>query len=64
MPDRPMRAHLVVVSAPILHLFGRVRKRQEPVGVQALRPEATVEGLDVSVAIFPQPIWSSGMPSE
>ena len=49
VPDRPMRANLVVVSAPILHLFGRVGKRQEPVGVQALRPEATVEGFDVGV---------------
>ncbi len=49
MPDRPMRAHLVVVSAPILHLFRRVGKRQEPVGVQALRPEAAVEGFDVGV---------------
>ena len=39
----------VVVSAPILQLFGRVGKRQEPVGVQALGPEAAVEGLDEGV---------------
>jgi hypothetical protein len=44
-----MRAHLVVISAPILHLFSRIGKRQEPVGVQVLRPEVTVEGLDVGV---------------
>jgi hypothetical protein len=44
-----MRAHLVVVSAPIINLFGRIGKRQELVGVQALRPEATVEGFDVGV---------------
>lgn len=49
MPDRPVRAHLVVVSAPILQLFGGVGKGQEPVGVQVLRPEATVEGFDVGV---------------
>ena len=47
MPDRPVRPILVAVSAPSLQLFGRVRKGQEPVGVQALGPEATVEGFDV-----------------
>lgn len=40
---------LVVVSAPTLQLFGRVGKRQEPVGVQALGPEAAVKGLDEGV---------------
>lgn len=49
VPDRPMRADLVIVSAPILHLFGRVGKRQEPVRVQAFCPEAPVEGFDVGV---------------
>ena len=49
MPDRPVRPILVVVSAPSLQLFGRVRKGQEPVGVQAFGPEATVEGFDVGV---------------
>jgi hypothetical protein len=44
-------AHLIVVSAPILHLFGRVRKRQEPVGIQALRPEAAVERFDVGIVV-------------
>jgi hypothetical protein len=38
-----MRAILIVVSAPILQLFLRVGKRQEPVGVQTFRPEAAVE---------------------
>jgi len=40
-------------SAPILQLFGRIGKRREPVGVQAFRPEAVVEGSDGSVAAFP-----------
>lgn len=43
VPDRTMRAHLVVLSAPILQLFSGVGKGQEPMGVQALRPEAAVE---------------------
>jgi hypothetical protein len=38
LADRPMLAHLIVVSASILHLFLRGGKAQEPVGVQALRP--------------------------
>jgi hypothetical protein len=41
-----MGQDLVVVSAPSLQNFGRIRKRQEPLGIQALGPEATVEGLD------------------
>lgn len=41
-----MRPILIVVSAPILQLFLRVGKRQEPMGVQALRPEAAIEGLN------------------
>lgn len=40
---------LVVVTAPSLQLFGRIRKRQEPVGVQTLGPEAAVEGLDEGI---------------
>ncbi|GAB4073452.1 hypothetical protein GCM10028812_53840 [Ancylobacter sonchi] len=43
MADGPVRPILVVVSEPSLHLFGRIRKRQEPMRVQALAPEATVE---------------------
>jgi ParB/RepB/Spo0J family partition protein len=43
--DRPVRAFLVVVSAPSLQLFLRVSKRQEPVRVQALCPDAPVESL-------------------
>lgn len=31
----PMQSNLAVVSAPILHLFDRVGRRQKPVGVQA-----------------------------
>jgi hypothetical protein len=44
-----MRPDLVVVSAPSLQLFGRIRKRQELVCVQALGPEAPVEGFDEGV---------------
>ena len=44
-----MRPDLVVVSAPSLQLFRRVCKRQEPVSVQALGPEAAVEGLDEGI---------------
>lgn len=47
--DGPMRPILVVVSEPNLHLFGRVGKRQEPVLVQALGPEPSVEDLDEGV---------------
>ena len=44
-----MGPDLVVVSAPSPQLFGRIRKRQEPVGIQALGPEASVEGFDEGV---------------
>jgi hypothetical protein len=47
--DGPVRPILVVVSEPSLHPFGRIRKRQEPVGVQALTAEAAVERLDEGV---------------
>lgn len=44
-----MGPDLVVVSAPSFQLFSRIRKRQEPVSVQARGPEASVEGLDEGV---------------
>ena len=44
-----MRPILIVVSEPSLHLFGRIRKGQEPVLVQAFSPEPTVERLDEGV---------------
>ena len=44
-----MRAFLVVVLTPILHLFACIRKAHEPVSVQTFCPEATIEGFDVSV---------------
>ena len=46
LADRAVRALLVVVLAPILQFFLRVRKAQEPVSVQTFRPEATVERFD------------------
>jgi hypothetical protein len=44
--DCPMGAFFVVVSAPILYFFLGVRKAEEPVGVEAFGPDATVEGFD------------------
>ena len=44
-----MGPNLVVVSAPSLELFGRVCKREEPVGFQALGAVAAVEGFDEGV---------------
>lgn len=44
-----MRSVFVVVLAPILQLFGGIRKAQEPVCIQALIPEAAVEALDETV---------------
>jgi hypothetical protein len=41
-----VRPRGVVVLAAILHLFPGIRKAQEPMRVQALGSEATVEGLD------------------
>ena len=49
MADGSVRPILVVVSDPSLHLFGCVRKRQEPVGVPSLAAEAAVERLDEGV---------------
>ena len=49
LPDRPMRAFFVVVPAPILHFFLRVRKVHEPMRIQTLRTEAAVEGLDEGI---------------
>lgn len=48
MAYRAMWAHLVVVSAPILQLFCRVRKRQDPVR-SGILPEAAVEGFDEGI---------------
>jgi hypothetical protein len=47
--DGLVRPILVVVLAPILQLFAGVGKRQEPVRVKALRPEAPVERLNEGV---------------
>jgi len=47
--DCPVRAILVVVSAPSLQLFARVRKGQEPVGVHALGANTAVEGFGEGV---------------
>ena len=43
--DGPVWPILVVVFDPSLHLFGRIRKGQEPVRVQALAAQASVERL-------------------
>ena len=47
--DCPVGPFFVVVSAPILHFFLRVRKAQEPVGIEAFLPEASVERLDKGI---------------
>jgi hypothetical protein len=44
-----MRSYLVIVSTPTLQLFSGICQRQEPVRVQAFRPQSTVECLDESV---------------
>lgn len=47
--DRRARAFRIVVSTPSLQLFARIRKGQEPVGVQAFGPELAVERLDEAI---------------
>ena len=47
--DCPMRPNLVVVLAPILQLFARVGKRQEPVRVEALGSQTAIERFDERV---------------
>lgn len=47
--DRPVRALLVVVLAPILQFFLGVCKAQEPMSVQTFRSKAAVECLDERV---------------
>ncbi|MDR6955784.1 hypothetical protein J2X65_005167 [Ancylobacter sp. 3268] len=46
-----VRASLVVVSTPSVHLHPRVVRAHEPVGVQALRPELAVEALDEALSV-------------
>jgi len=54
--DGAVRTDLVVVSTPMLRLPPGVVKRQEPTGVQTLRPELAVERLDERVVgRFAQP---------
>jgi hypothetical protein len=45
LTDRAMRSNLVVVLAPILHLFPGVFKAHEPMRVQAFGSEAVVSRL-------------------
>jgi hypothetical protein len=44
-----MRANLVVVNSPGFNDVPRLLQGSEPVLVQALRTEASVEGLDVGI---------------
>lgn len=54
--DRAVWPFLVVVSTPSLQLFSRIRKRQEPVGIQAFCPESAFERFNVSIVCrFPRP---------
>ena len=47
--DRRVRTFLVIVSTPSLQLFAGIRKGQEPMSVQSLRPELAVERFDEAV---------------
>ena len=47
--DRAVRAHLVVVSTPSLAFSPCLVEAQEPVGVQALRPEFAVQAFDEGI---------------
>ncbi len=47
--DRGVRTFLVVVSTLSLQFFTRIRKGEEPVGVQALCSELAVERLNEAV---------------
>ena len=49
VPYRAMWPVRIVVSTPSLQLFCRIRKAQEPMGVQTFRPELAVEGFDEAV---------------
>ena len=49
VPQRTVGSFPIVISSPRLHLFLSVFKGQEPVLVQALLPETSVECLDGSV---------------
>lgn len=49
MADGPVRPILIVKSEPNLHLFSRIRKCQDPVRVQALSANASVERVDESI---------------
>jgi len=44
-----MRAFLIVVLTSILQLFPGVCKAQEPVGVETLGSEATIERFDIRI---------------
>lgn len=46
LPDCPMRANLVVVLVPILQFFPNIFKAHEPMGIQAFRAKAPIEGFD------------------
>lgn len=47
--DRPVGPFLIVVSAPSLYFFLGVCNGEEPMGVEAFGPEATVERLDEGI---------------
>jgi hypothetical protein len=55
--DGAVRTHLIVVSTPSLAFSPCLVEAEEPVGIQALRPEFAVQGLDEDV--LPPEKWSS-----
>lgn len=44
--NSPVGPLFVVISTPVLQLFGCIRKAQKPVGIQTLSPEPPAECLD------------------
>ena len=47
--DRAVRTHVIIVSTPSLSFSPRLVEAEEPVRVQAPRPELAVEGLDEGI---------------
>lgn len=47
--QRLMRPTFIVINTPSFDLLAAIVKRENPVHVQALVPEAAVESLDVSI---------------
>ena len=49
--DRAVRSDRIVVSPPSLAFCTRLVEAEEPVGIQAFRPELAVEGFDEALSV-------------